>query len=103
MGELCRIVRHLESRIVSEPQRTEAAKSLESSVNALACVHCGAVHITLSLPCGERKSTIRRVNYWNIIADTLDSLNMIPTDEQSGLQTHIATTESVSMCERMKS
>jgi hypothetical protein len=33
------------------------------------------VHITLSLPCGEQKSTIRRVNYWNIIADTLDSLN----------------------------
>ena len=29
----------------------------------------------LSLPCGEQKSTIRRVNYWNIIADTLDSLN----------------------------
>ena len=29
----------------------------------------------LSLPCVERKSTIRRVNYWNIIADTLDSLN----------------------------
>jgi hypothetical protein len=34
-----------------------------------------AVHITLSLPRGEQKSTIRRVNYWNIIADTLDSLN----------------------------
>ena len=34
-----------------------------------------SVHITLSLPCGEQKSTIRRVNYWNIIADTLDSLN----------------------------
>jgi hypothetical protein len=32
-------------------------------------------YITLSLPCGEQKSTIRRVNYWNIIADTLDSLN----------------------------
>jgi hypothetical protein len=31
--------------------------------------------ITLSLPCGEQNSTIRRVNYWNIIADTLDSLN----------------------------
>ena len=30
---------------------------------------------TLSLPSGEQKSTIRRVNYWNIIADTLDSLN----------------------------
>jgi hypothetical protein len=28
----------------------------------------------LSLPCVEQKSTIRRVNYWNIIADTLDSL-----------------------------
>ena len=34
-----------------------------------------SVHITLSLPCGEQKSTIRRVNYWNIIADTLDSLH----------------------------
>ena len=33
------------------------------------------VHISLSLRCGEQKSTIRRVNYWNIIADTLDSLN----------------------------
>ena len=32
------------------------------------------VHIILSLPCVERKSTIRRVNYWNIIADNLDSL-----------------------------
>jgi hypothetical protein len=31
-----------------------------------------SVHITLSLPCGEQKSTIRRVNYWNIIADTLE-------------------------------
>ena len=29
----------------------------------------------LSLPCVEQKSTIRHVNYWNIIADTLDSLN----------------------------
>jgi hypothetical protein len=28
----------------------------------------------LSLPCVEQKSTIRRVNYWNIIADTLGSL-----------------------------
>jgi hypothetical protein len=33
------------------------------------------VNNTLSLRCGEQKSTIRRVNYWNIIADTLDSLN----------------------------
>jgi len=32
------------------------------------------VHIILPLPCVEQKSTIRRVNYWNIIADTLDSL-----------------------------
>ena len=31
------------------------------------------VNNTLSLRCGEQKSTIRRVNYWNIIADTLDS------------------------------
>jgi hypothetical protein len=28
-----------------------------------------------SLLCGAQKSTIRRVNYWDIIADTLDSLN----------------------------
>ena len=33
------------------------------------------LHLTLSLPCGEQKSTIGRVNYWNIIADTLGSLN----------------------------
>jgi hypothetical protein len=32
-------------------------------------------YITSSLRCGEQKSTIRRVNYWNTIADTLDSLN----------------------------
>ncbi len=42
-------------------------------VNVLARV-IAPVHITLSLPFGEQKSTIRRVNYWNIIADTLDSL-----------------------------
>ena len=34
-----------------------------------------SIHITLSLRYGEQKSTIRRVNYWNIIADTLDGLN----------------------------
>ena len=33
------------------------------------------VHYHLSLPCVEQKSTLRRVNYQNIIADTLDSLN----------------------------
>ena len=33
------------------------------------------VHITLSLACVEQNSTIRRVNYWNIIADKLNSLN----------------------------
>jgi hypothetical protein len=33
------------------------------------------VHITLSLACVEQKSTIRRVNYWNILADKLNSLN----------------------------
>jgi hypothetical protein len=32
-------------------------------------------YITLSLLRREQKSTIRRVNYWNTIADTLDSLN----------------------------
>ena len=34
----------------------------------------GKVRVILSLPCVELKSTIRRVNYWNIIADTLGSL-----------------------------
>ena len=34
-----------------------------------------SIHITLSLRYGEQKSTIRRVNYWNIIADTLDGLH----------------------------
>ncbi len=33
------------------------------------------VHVTSSLRCGEQKSRIQRVNYWNIIADTLDGLN----------------------------
>jgi hypothetical protein len=33
------------------------------------------VHITLSLLCVEKRGTIRRVNYWDIIADNLDSLN----------------------------
>ena len=37
------------------------------------------LHITLSLPCVEQKSAIRRVNYWNIIADTLDSLTKAPS------------------------
>ena len=32
------------------------------------------VHYHLSLPCVEQKSTLRRVNYQNIIADTLDGL-----------------------------
>ena len=31
------------------------------------------------------------------------SQRLIPTGERSGLQTHIATTESVSLCVRMKS
>jgi hypothetical protein len=34
-----------------------------------------SVHITLSLSCVEQKSAIRRVNYWNIVADTLDGLH----------------------------
>jgi hypothetical protein len=41
----------------------------------VARVNCDRQISSLSLSCGEQKSTIRRVNYWNIIADTLDSLN----------------------------
>jgi hypothetical protein len=52
------------------------------------------------------------MKYWEIIANKPSkaglvvgaaSQRLIPMDEQSGLQTHIATTESVSLCERMKS
>jgi hypothetical protein len=51
------------------------------------------------------------MKYWEIIADNLSepvgvgagSQRLIPTGERSGLQTHIATTESVSLCTRMKS
>ena len=31
----------------------------------------------MSLPCLEQKSTIRRVNYWTIIADTLSKAGWI--------------------------
>jgi hypothetical protein len=48
------------------------------------------------------------VNYWEIIADNLKKAGwslgylsaMIPTDQQTGLLTHIAAMESVSLCER---
>ena len=53
--------------------RSCAAKKKTATVNAVRVIT--PVHIILSLPCGERKNTIRRVNYWNITADTLDSLN----------------------------
>jgi len=51
------------------------------------------------------------VKYWEIITDNLSkagwswvaSQRLIPTGERSGLQTHTATTESVSLCTRMKS
>jgi hypothetical protein len=51
------------------------------------------------------------MKYWEIIADNLSkagwswgwSQPLIPRDEQSGLQTRIATTESVSLCMPMKS
>jgi hypothetical protein len=52
-----------------------------------------------------------RVKYWEIIADNLTkagwSWGCVPAldsaGERSGLLTHIATTESVSFCVRMKS
>ncbi len=61
-------------RLYWEPQLADR------SLYSVACDHSLPAslppgYITLSLPCGEQKSTIRRVNYWNIIADTLDSLN----------------------------
>jgi hypothetical protein len=52
-----------------------------------------------------------RVKSWEIIAENLKKRGLepglglgrlIPRGEQSGLQTHIATTESVSLCTRMK-
>jgi hypothetical protein len=51
------------------------------------------------------------VSYREIIADNLSkagwswaaSQRLIPAGEQSGLQTRIAMTESVSLCERKKS
>jgi hypothetical protein len=50
------------------------------------------------------------MKYWEIIAHNLSkagwswvvSQRLIPTGERSGLQTHIATTESVSLCGQMK-
>jgi hypothetical protein len=51
------------------------------------------------------------VKYWEIIGNNLSkaggvgaaSQRLIPTGKQSGLVTHIVGTESVSLCERMKS
>jgi hypothetical protein len=51
------------------------------------------------------------MKFWGIIADNLSkagwswgwSQRLIPTGERSGLQTHIAATEGVSLCMRMKS
>jgi hypothetical protein len=51
------------------------------------------------------------MKYWEIIADNLSkadgvgavSQRLIPTSEQSGLQTRIATRESVSLCVQMSS
>jgi hypothetical protein len=59
----------------------------------------------------ERETVPPRVKYWEIIADNLSKDGwswgcvsaLILADEQSGLLTHIAATESVSLCERMKS
>jgi len=50
------------------------------------------------------------MKYWEIIADNLSKpagvgavcQRLIPTGEQSLLQTRTVTTESVSLCERMK-
>jgi hypothetical protein len=54
---------------------------------------------------------IRDVNYWEIIADSLSkagwSWGCVATVDSNGrtiwMQTHIAATESASLCERMKS
>jgi hypothetical protein len=56
-----------------------------------------------------KKGKIRRMKYWEIIADNLSkagwswgesSRRLIAKGEQSGLLTHIAATESNSLCER---
>jgi hypothetical protein len=70
------------------------------------------VHIIFALCRVEcKRGTIRRVKYWEIIADNVSKGGMelgavcrlwIAKDKQSGLQTHIAGTESVSLCVRMK-
>ena len=60
----------------------------------------------------ELQAAIHRqlgLKYWETIADNLikagsvgvASQRLILTGERSGLQTHIATTESVSLCTRM--
>jgi hypothetical protein len=51
------------------------------------------------------------MKYWEIIADKFNkagwswaaSQPLIPTGERSGLLAHIATRESILLCERMKS
>jgi hypothetical protein len=49
-------------------------RAFSSRVRRMVSTAETSVHITLWLPCVEQKSTIRRVNYWNITADTLDRL-----------------------------
>jgi hypothetical protein len=54
---------------------------------------------------------IHRVKYWEIIADKLSKAGwswgcvaaIDSSERTTGLQTHTATTESVSLCVRMKS
>ena len=59
----------------------------------------------------SKRGRILRDEYWEIIADNLSKpvgvgaalQPWIPTGERSSLLTHVATMESVSLCERMKS
>ena len=59
--------------------------------------------------CRSKKTESNRVKYWEASLTTsakpggvgAASQRLIPTDEQSGLQTHIATRESASLCVQM--
>jgi hypothetical protein len=53
----------------------------------------------------SKKGRIRGVKYWEILAENLSKAGFqqsIVKGAQSGLRTHIATTESVSLRVRMK-
>jgi hypothetical protein len=70
-----------------------------------------AVHIILSLPCGDKNGQNLPVKYWELVADKLSkagwSLGWVSAvdseGEQSGLLTHIATTERGLSLAAMKS